>query len=77
MGRKGPTRGTSLVYESVISWVRVEICSSVSSARSGGRSAREGVCIAVAASEGTGDVVGDVLASGASGCAIVGVENLG
>jgi len=71
MGRKGPTRGTSLVNESVISWVRVEICSSVSWARSGGRSAREGVCIAVAASEGRGEVVGPVVASGAFACDIV------
>jgi len=42
MGRKGPTRGTSLVYESVISWVKVEICSSVRLANSPGSSGLRG-----------------------------------
>ena len=49
MGRKGPTRGTSFVYESVISWVSVEICSSVRLARSAGSSGRRGWDISPAA----------------------------
>ena len=45
------------MYESVISWVSVEICSSVRLARSGGRSAR-GVCEVEAPGTGWDDEEG-------------------